>query len=276
MRPFKCGKSQRKSTPHVREGSQAPACKKTNRHSSLLDSANDWQLLVDGVPNRTTFPPCTGVITLERPDVIIYSESTKTIIWGELTVPLEENVKAAVIRKTDRYCKSDSKRNKLSLADECRRNGWKVHPYTFEVGSLGWVAHSTTTFLRAIGFPKTQLNCMIKQVSDTTSRSSYFIWACRNEPVWNPPDLLRRKLVTNQPTSKAPDRRQSEFPPREVENDFDALVADAEDFVDQRPPSPDEPAAPRTEHPVAFTGKSHPKAFAFLSAPSFGPAPSQN
>ena len=78
-------------------------------------------------------------------------------MWGELTVPLEENIDAAANRKFNTYSKTDAKSNELSLADECTRNGWTVHDFTFEVGSLGWVASSTRHFLFKLGFKGLQL-----------------------------------------------------------------------------------------------------------------------
>ena len=65
---------------------------------------------------------------------MIYSQLRKIMIWAELTVPLEENVIDAAIRKTWRY---------LELAITLRSKGWTVNPFTIEVGSIGWVADST-------------------------------------------------------------------------------------------------------------------------------------
>jgi len=163
--------------------------------TSLLDLANDWVLLVDDVPVRIVFPLCTGVSTSERPDIIIYSKSAKIVIWGELTVPLEENIEAASIRKFNKYSKSDAKKNELSLADECRRNGWTVHDFTFEVGSLGWVAHSTRRFLSKLGFKSSHLKWLLKRMSKITMRSSYLIWCCRKERSWEPPELVPLRVT---------------------------------------------------------------------------------
>ena len=46
-----------------------------------------------------TIPASTGVVTTSRPDLVIYSDSTKHILWAELTVPLERNIVAARVRK---------------------------------------------------------------------------------------------------------------------------------------------------------------------------------
>lgn len=194
----------------VRAGSKPPRQKAPQPTTSLLDLANDWILLVDDIPHRTVFPLCTGVSTSERPDIIIYSKLTKTVIWGELTVPLEENIQAASIRKSNKYSKSDAKSNKLSLADECKRNGWTVHDFTFEVGSLGWVAHSTRSFLNKLGFRSSHLNWLMKRISKTTMRSSYLIWCCRKEKSWEPPELIPlRATTTDRPHDESsPDSAQ--------------------------------------------------------------------
>jgi hypothetical protein len=176
--------------PFVRAGTKPPTRKSPQPVSSLLDLANDWILLVDDVPVRTVFPLCTGVSTSERPDVIIYSKASKIVIWGELTVPLEENIEAAANRKSNKYSKSDAKSNDLSLADECKRNGWTVHDFTFEVGSLGFVAYSTRQFLCKLGFRGSQLKWLLKRISKMTMRSSYLIWCCRKEKSWEPPELV--------------------------------------------------------------------------------------
>ena len=112
---------------------------------------------MDDVPHRIVFLLCTRVSTSERLDVITYSKTAKIIIWGELTVPLEENIEAASNRKSNKYSKSDAKSNQLSLADECKRNKWTVHDFSFEVGSLGWTAHSTRRFLSDLGFRSSHL-----------------------------------------------------------------------------------------------------------------------
>ena len=147
-------------------------------------------LLVDDVPSRITFPPCTGVDTGERPDVIVYSPSKKIILWAELTVPLEENVNGAQKRKTKKYCESDYKRNRISIKDQCERNGWTVHPFTVEVGSIGFVAKSFDHFLFAVGFQNPQRKATLASVSKIAMRSSFLIWNCRFEKSWDPPALV--------------------------------------------------------------------------------------
>ena len=86
----------------VRAGARSKPQRSKDKPQTLLEHANDWNILIDGIPQRTRFPPCTGDTNL-RPDIMIYSLSKKIMIWAELTVPLEENVIDAAIRKTERY-----------------------------------------------------------------------------------------------------------------------------------------------------------------------------
>lgn len=190
---FNGSETKGKTKPHisqsfVKAGSKARTSKRNHSRVSLLDSARDWVLLVDGVPNKTTFPPCTGVDTVKRPDIIIYSLMMKIIIWAELTVPLEENVGTAATRKTKRYCESTNK--KPSLKELCERNHWTVHPFTIEVGTIGFIAASTRRFLHQLGFPNTQLRWIEWRLSQVTKRSSYLIWCSRHDKNWTPANLF--------------------------------------------------------------------------------------
>jgi hypothetical protein len=78
----KCAK-QSKKQPYERE--------------HLLWSASDWKLLIDFTHQPIVFPPIICP-TLQRPDIVIYSTSTKTVIWAELTCPAEENISDAQVR----------------------------------------------------------------------------------------------------------------------------------------------------------------------------------
>ena len=50
--------------------------------ASVLKGARDWQIALD-LDSKLVFPAITGVITTLRPDIVIWSEFTKTIVWGE-------------------------------------------------------------------------------------------------------------------------------------------------------------------------------------------------
>ncbi|VDI78992.1 Hypothetical predicted protein [Mytilus galloprovincialis] len=122
----------------VKEGEKGQ--KKKVEGSGLLVTATDWQMLVD-LKQKLQFPPQIAV-TNQRPDIVIWSASTKQAILLELTVPWEERIEDAYERKRLKY---------QDLLAECRDNGWRVWLFPVEVGSRGFVGQSMWRALRALG-----------------------------------------------------------------------------------------------------------------------------
>ena len=173
--------------------------------ASVLKGARDWRIALD-LDSKLIFPAITGVITALRPDIVIWSEATKTIVWGELTCPLEESILDAHVRKKHKY---------LSLEAECRVKGWTVHAFQFEVGSLGFVANSARRFLLTLGMNNPQLKFVIQRMSAASRRSSFHIWHSRRSSSWIGPPLTHRGL-SSPPLSVAPPPAPlppSSFPP---------------------------------------------------------------
>jgi hypothetical protein len=174
---------QRPSIQFVREGEskrrQPP--KNNNRHS-LLDGAVDWEFLLD-LPEVPLIVPPFIIDTPLRPDLIIWSRRTKTVIFGELTCPWEENITKANQRKNLRYSE---------LADLVRLAGWTVHLLPFEVGCRGFVAISFRKLLSKIAFPPRQTSDIVKRVSLTTLQASYIIYKARHGHQWHEFDLVER------------------------------------------------------------------------------------
>ena len=76
--------------------------------------------------------PIEAAVTSLRPDVVLFSRSSKTIVLLELTVPLEDNVHLAHDRKTTKYS---------ALVTACEENGFKTHMFRF--GSwMSWLLPS--------------------------------------------------------------------------------------------------------------------------------------
>ena len=144
---------------------------------SLLGSASDWKLLVDFRHKPYLFPPHIFT-TKERPDILLYSNSLRTVIFGELTCPAEEGVTEAKLRKESRY---------VDTAEAIRglKHPWTVHVLTLEVGARGFVARSTYTFLRKVGFAPAAAKTTCRQVSEVAARCSYAIYLRHSEMDWN-------------------------------------------------------------------------------------------
>ena len=126
------------------------------------------------------FPPVI-VATSLRPDMVIWSETTKTVVIMELTVPSEDNVADAAFRKTSKY---------QDLIASCTLNGWKVRFHTIEVGCRGFVAFSFRTCLRLLGCTNPTIKLASSRVSKTALRCSYALYLARDNASWQPIKLL--------------------------------------------------------------------------------------
>ena len=165
--------------PFIKEGQKVKNRAQANK-SHLLSRANDWKLLVDYDGNPVVFPP-TILTTRLRPDIIIWSESKRIVIWAELTCPAEENMSQARARKVRRYKK---------LAEDVRAEGWTLHDFTIEVGARGCVGHSVRHFLRRIGLSHYQSKLIVNEVALVAARTSFHIYLASRNTVWTKHALL--------------------------------------------------------------------------------------
>ena len=143
---------------NARKSSSAPPIRfikegrtKLNRPSaprSILETKNasDWQINFDFFGN-STIPGQSFVDTRSRPDIVIFSLSTKTLLWFEETVPLERNIVDAAIKKEARYA---------SLKAALMLKNWTVNDFTYEVGALGFISKSFNYMLTKLGFSAQQ------------------------------------------------------------------------------------------------------------------------
>ena len=121
----------------VRAGQRLPAPDHITQRKPLASQAillqgNDWTFLYD-LKGQLQFPIEAAVTSL-RPDVVLFSRSSKAIVPLELTVPPEDNVHLAHDRKTTKYS---------ALVTACEENGFKTHMFALEVGCLGYCPHAT-------------------------------------------------------------------------------------------------------------------------------------
>lgn len=176
-KPPACAPIPRIDSSFVRAGAPTRNKRTNPNRPSLLDRASDWKLLVDFQHKPYLFPPHI-IATSERPDILLYSNSLRVIIFGELTCPAEEGIAEAKLRKQARYAE---------LAETLRglKHSWTVHVLTLEVGARGFVARSTYTFLRKIGFTATAARTTCRQVSEVAARCSFAIYLRHGEKDWN-------------------------------------------------------------------------------------------
>ena len=86
----------------VRAGQRKKPLNKSQERRCLLDFANDWKLQVDFKDRKLVFPPAICSTDL-RPDAVIWSALSRTVILLELTCCAEEGIEGAQIRKEARY-----------------------------------------------------------------------------------------------------------------------------------------------------------------------------
>ena len=154
---------------------------------NVLRCARDWQFLFD-IGTGYSFP-IEIAVTRKRPDIVIYSRSLRIVILIELTVPHEDKIAAANLRKTVRYSE---------LLASCENNDWHATHFPVEVGSRGWVAHSLISCLQKLGFSASWRNKVRRECSRVALRCSYLLYLRRSIKPWNninelSPDLPRAK-----------------------------------------------------------------------------------
>ena len=147
---------------------------------SILLQADDWQFLFDLGPEQLLFPPEVATTTL-RPDGVLYSLSTKTVILLDLTVPLEDRVHAAHDRKKSKY---------IPLASNCEENGFRFHLIPIEVGCLGYCPHSLLQSLKTLGLPRSTACHIRTECSSVALRCSYLLYLRREICEWNTQQVL--------------------------------------------------------------------------------------
>ena len=143
----------------------------TNAH--WTDSQTDWQMQVD-LGRRLTFPPEIAKTTL-RPDIVLWSNTSKLVYIIELTVPWEEAVEEAYERKKLRYA---------DLAATAEDRGWKAKVRPVEVGCRGFVASSMAKLLREVGVRGQAHRQAMKELANTAEEASYWLWLKRGDTIW--------------------------------------------------------------------------------------------
>ena len=157
-------------TYFLREGaSQYARSKCKTPRKDLLENANDWMTAADigGMKHYPQVIQESG----QRPDAVMASKKTDTIIVAELTVPWEDRMEQSNVLKEDRYSELT-----MDLIDK----GYRVHFFAIEVGARGLVGRSSYTFLREIGLPDRERNKVMERMSKAAETASHWLWTKRD------------------------------------------------------------------------------------------------
>ena len=139
--------------------------KQKNPNMKLLNGASDWKVSAD-LKTSLQFPVHI-IQTEKRPDIVAWSDSKKSVLLIELTVPWEENREEAYERKKNRY---------ETLHADCVENGWICHVMPIEVSCCGFLGHSVISFLSKIGNTGRSLKVASSRLPTTEQYASSWIW----------------------------------------------------------------------------------------------------
>ena len=132
--------------------------------ATVLDTAGGWQIATD--LEHLSFP-AEAAVTAQRPDIVIWSRSVKSIIMVELTVPWEENIEVSHERKLSRYS---------GLVAQCRNNGWHCELFAVEVGARGFISSSMLSCLTRFGLSGRRIRKAARELSRAAEVGSAWIW----------------------------------------------------------------------------------------------------
>lgn len=139
--------------------------------AGLLGTAPDWQMKAD-LGKQLKFPEQIVETTL-RPDIVLFSDSTKQVVLLELTVPWEERMEEANERKRAKYA---------NLVEECRRRGWRARCVPIEVGCRGFAARSLCKAYSMLGVTGARQRKAIKTTTEAAEKASRWLWIKRGDP----------------------------------------------------------------------------------------------
>ena len=135
-----------------------------------INLASDWVLLDDIGNRRMQIPEfITHVVTLQRPDIFLYSKSAKRTIIIELTCPNEDGFEISKEIKEKRY---------EDLQKTIIANNFDCNVFTIEVGVRGNIrSDQVNIWTKHIGTP---IKAMLCEVTRISRQCSYVLFQTRN------------------------------------------------------------------------------------------------
>ena len=159
----------------------------------VFSEGDDWQVQFDFETEERAcrpFPPEIAIVSGKgsRPDGVMWSMETQTVVWIELTSPWEENRDKNHELKIIRY-------NQLAIdLREGKHVGnikWRVIPLYVEVGCRGTVNQRPWYGMcNDLGFTQTITRRITEAATQTALWCSYFIFLCRFVKVWEQRPLM--------------------------------------------------------------------------------------
>ena len=142
-------------------------CEETkNPNMKLLNGASDWKVSAD-LKSFLQFPVHI-IQTEKRPEIVAWSDSKKSVLLIELTVPWEENREEAHERKKNRY---------ETLRADCVEKGWICHVIPIEVDCRSFLGRSVISFLSKIVITGRSLKVASNRLQTAAQYASSWIWS---------------------------------------------------------------------------------------------------
>ena len=149
----------------LKEG-EYPVRKQKNPNMKLLNRASSWKISAN-LKTSLQFPVHI-IQTEKRPDIVAWSNSKKSVLLIELTVPWEENQEEAHERMKNQY---------ETLCVNCAEKGWICYVIPIEVGCRGFIGHSVISFLSKTGITGRTLKVTSHCLQTMAQYASSWIWS---------------------------------------------------------------------------------------------------
>lgn len=132
----------------------------------IFSDAKDWKILWDEDKYPVHFPQHI-YNTAERPDIVVWSDSSKLVILIELTCGDESNFTDQVERKEKRYNRE--------LVPGINSGEWKAKLFTVEFGCRGLWHHTAPALFNYFGLDKRTKKKVLQEAALTSLKCSYAI-----------------------------------------------------------------------------------------------------
>ena len=170
----------------------------TWRHDNILTyisqvvDKSKYEVFIDIPGHQTagsgTIPAEAGVVTADRPDVVILDRKEKQLHFWELTMSFETNFDFAHTHKQNKYA--------YLLTDVTT---FIPSVTAFEIGARGYISKQNSERLKLLHKfckPGLKLKEFVDNISAISVNSSYFMFINRKEGNWCAPPPLRAPFTT--------------------------------------------------------------------------------
>ena len=134
-------------------------------------------------PGGGSVPP-EICVTVQKPDIVVVDKSKKSLHLFELTCPLEDNINKRHLDKEKKYA---------HFVTDLSSEQMKCNLTCFEISSRGLITpqnHERLHTLHKYTRKGIKLSTFKKNISALSLLSSFHIWLCRSDPLFQEPSYL--------------------------------------------------------------------------------------